>query len=79
MNILAEYQSYNLIFLKNELALTDIQCAACLDMFWNLLEFDPDEQKSMEIDDSTAQLGGQNEGDVKFVSDTHEDFSKLLR
>ena len=47
LNILAEYQTYNLEFLKNKLDLSDEQCANVLDAFWQLLEFDPDE-KSVE-------------------------------
>ena len=49
LNILAEYQVYNLEFAKNQLALNDKQSAALLDMFWKLLEFDPDSQESAEI------------------------------
>ena len=47
LNILAEYQTYNLEFLKNELDVTDEQSANVLEAFWSLLEFDPDE-KSVE-------------------------------
>lgn len=47
LNILAEYQTYNLEFVKNELDLTDEQTANVLQALWNLLEFDPDE-KSIE-------------------------------
>ena len=49
LNILAEYQCFNLEFCKNELSLSDKQSASVLDMFWSLLEFDPDE-KSVERD-----------------------------
>ena len=49
LNILAEYQCFNLEFCKNELSLSDKQSACVLDMFWSLLEFDPDE-KSVERD-----------------------------
>ena len=47
MNILSEYQTYNLEFLKNKLDFSDEQCANVLEAFWTLLEFDPDE-KSVE-------------------------------
>lgn len=47
--ILAEYQTYNLEFLKNDLDLTNDQAANILEAFWTLLEFDPDE-KSVEKD-----------------------------
>lgn len=34
---------YNIIFAKNELMFDDIRAAMFLDIFWNLLEFDPEE------------------------------------
>mmetsp|Transcript_7612 Transcript_7612/g.6741 ORF Transcript_7612/g.6741 Transcript_7612/m.6741 type:complete len:218 (+) Transcript_7612:6-659(+) len=37
LNILAEFQTYNLIFSKNELLLDDIKSAYLLQLFWNLL------------------------------------------
>ena len=52
LNIFAEFQTYNLQFAKNELYLSDRQCANVLDLFWRLLEFDPDSQatdQSLEI------------------------------
>ena len=42
INILSEYQLYNLTFCKNELMLDDFKTAAVLDIMWKLLEFDPD-------------------------------------
>lgn len=42
LNIFAEYQTFNLEYCKNELQLNDRQSANVLDMFWQLLEFDPD-------------------------------------
>lgn len=47
LNILTEYQVYNLEFAKNELHLTDFQSALVLDLFWRLLEFDPDADSSV--------------------------------
>jgi hypothetical protein len=44
LNILADYQCYNLEFSKNELNLSDAQTAVVLHMFWTLLEFDPDSE-----------------------------------
>jgi len=44
LNILSEYQVYNLEYCKNELCLTDVQTSLVLDLFWSLLEFDPDEK-----------------------------------
>ena len=49
LNILAEYQTYNLEFLKNELDCNFDQCANVLHALWNLLEFDPDE-KSVQVE-----------------------------
>ena len=49
LNILAEYQTYNLEFVKNELDLSDEQSCVVLEMLWNLLEFDPDE-KSVQVE-----------------------------
>lgn len=42
INIFAEYQLHNLIFGKNELMMDHNKCAVLLNIFWNLLEFDPD-------------------------------------
>ena len=51
LNILAEYQTYNLEFVKNELDLNDEQTANVLQALWSLLEFDPDEKSIVqEID-----------------------------
>lgn len=48
LNILTEFQCFNLEFAKNEMALNDNQTAALLDLFWNLLEFDPDEKSTQQ-------------------------------
>ena len=42
LNILSEYQCFNLEFCKNELNLNNQQSANVLNLFWNILEFDPD-------------------------------------
>jgi hypothetical protein len=44
LNILADYQLYNLEFAKNELTLDDRQSSNVLNLFWQLLEFNPDEE-----------------------------------
>ena len=49
LNFLSEFQCFNMEFCKNELNLNDKQTSIVLDMFWSLLEFDPDE-KSVEKD-----------------------------
>ena len=42
INIFAEFQLYNLIFAKNELLYNDHKCAVLLDLFWKLLEINPE-------------------------------------
>ena len=42
INIFAEFQLFNLIFGKNELLFNDVKCAVMLQIFWDLLEFNPD-------------------------------------
>ena len=42
INILAEFQLYNIVFCKNELMLDDYKVAVVLNIMWKLLEFDPD-------------------------------------
>mmetsp|Transcript_27175 Transcript_27175/g.26232 ORF Transcript_27175/g.26232 Transcript_27175/m.26232 type:complete len:90 (+) Transcript_27175:229-498(+) len=44
INIFSEYQLHNLIFAKNELLYNDLKSALLLQIFWNLLEFDPDQR-----------------------------------
>ena len=72
LNILAEYQTYNLEFIKNELDLSDDQCANILENLWSLLEFDPDE-KSVEKEHGTGDNTRQNTNDetnnIAFVGD----------
>ena len=43
INILAEYQMYNMIFAKNEMMYDDIKTSVLLDILWRLLEFEPEE------------------------------------
>ena len=66
INILAEYQTYNLEYCKNELALNDEQCANVLDALWQLLEFDPD-SKSIE-----QELAGSSPKQVATKNQTPE-------
>lgn len=44
LNILAEYQCYNFEFAKDTLELNKRQTANVLDVFWQLLEFNPDSE-----------------------------------
>ena len=39
INILAEYQMFNIIFAKNELMFDEFKTAVLLEIFWQLLEF----------------------------------------
>ena len=61
LNILADYQLYNLEFAKNELCLNDQQSAAVLDLFWRLLQFDPDATDAIP----TAQQASSSDAEVK--------------
>ena len=42
INIFAEFQLYNLIFAKNELLVNSYKASMILNLFWKLLEFNPD-------------------------------------
>ena len=58
LNILADYQCYNLEFSKNELNLSDTQSAVVLNLFWSMLEFDPDsEDAAPQLDLNTVSQG----------------------
>ena len=87
LNILAEYQTYNLEFIKNELDLSDEQSANILENLWSLLEFDPDE-KSVEKEhgagDNTRQNTSGENNNIAFVGDDmfdqeEEAYKVLLR
>ena len=76
LNILAEYQVYNLEFSKTELNLNDIQTALVMHNFWNLLEFNPDEEdveiteSVLNINDHKDSLPGSNKGnEIKYLGD----------
>jgi hypothetical protein len=62
--ILAEFQTYNLEFCKNELYLNDDSTAAVLDLFWQLLEFD------IDLNNNTQKVQIES---VTFHDDTDED------
>jgi hypothetical protein len=42
---------FNLIFAKNEMMFDDIKTALVLQLFWNLLEFDPSDDKIPDKDE----------------------------
>lgn len=42
---------FNLIFAKNELMFDDYKTALVLQLFWNLIEFDPLDDKKLEKDE----------------------------
>ena len=68
LNILAEYQTYNLEFLKNELDLNDEQTANVLQALWNLLEFDPDEKSIVQDVDAAANQRSP-ENNIAYLGD----------
>ena len=50
--ILAEFIQYNIIFAKNELMFDEYKIAMLCDLFWKLLEFDPeDDSKEINVQD----------------------------
>jgi len=59
LNILAEFQVFNLEFCKNSLGLTNKQSACVLHLMWLLLEFDPDQGSSSQKSiDGSLVVGG---------------------
>ena len=42
---------FNLIFAKNEMMFDDIKTALVLQLFWNLIEFDPLDDKKEDKDE----------------------------
>jgi hypothetical protein len=61
LNILAEYQVFNLEFCKNVLGLNDLQSACVLHAMWVLLEFDPDQNStSQKSIDGKLIVGGSD-------------------
>ena len=85
---MSEYQCFNLEFCKNELNLNNQQTANVLNMFWLLLEFDPDE-KTIEKDfNDDSQLQNQkttndNDENIAYLGDLvnldEEEHKKLLK
>ena len=84
INILAEYVLYNIVFAKNELMYDEFKVAVIVDIFWRLLEFDPEdpnEKKDKEnakesedkqdqlLNDRKSQEDGGNGGEVQFRGD----------
>ena len=68
INILAEFIYYNLIFAKNEMMLDEFKVAVVLDLFWRLLEFDPEDapdsdtasEMSEKVVEKRASIGNSN-------------------
>jgi hypothetical protein len=75
INIFAEFQLYNLIFAKNELLFDNIKTSVLLNLFWKLLEFNPDGPQTEEDDDDTfsKKRGSHFSSDSpkRINSDTH--------
>lgn len=59
---------YNIIFAKNEMMFDDFKIAVVLDIFWKLLEFDPDDtaQKKKETLNYSEQF--KKEPDVNTIT-----------
>jgi len=55
LNIFAEYQLYNLVFAKNELQFDDYKAAILVNLFWRLLEFNPDPPTSPRAVDAEEE------------------------
>lgn len=55
INILAEYVLYNIIFAKNELMYDELKVAVIVDMFWRLLEFDPEDPNEKKDKENTKE------------------------
>ena len=64
LNILADFQLYNMEFAKNEVCLNDHQTASILDLFWQLLEFNPDESSTNDDIAQFHQDGSGNDDDM---------------
>ena len=71
INILAEQVQFNIIFAKNELLFDNIKVAMFLDIFWKLLEFDPDaDAKDPDIQNYNSQKTDKKSQD-SFVQSPH--------
>ena len=62
INIFAEFQLHNLIFAKNELLFDNIRAAVVLDLFWNLLEFNPDGPTEEEEEETSPFASRRRRG-----------------
>lgn len=90
---MAEYVLYNIVFAKNELMYDEFKVAVIVDMFWRLLEFDPedpnekkDKENAKESEEKQEQLlndrkSQEDGGDVQFRGDDidiEKDFEQRL-
>lgn len=55
ITILAEYQMYNMIYAKNELMFDDFKISVVLDIFWKLLEFNPEDYSTKKSKISASE------------------------
>ena len=70
INILSEFILYNIIFAKNELQFDEFKIAALCDIFWKLLEFNPEDPAAVDeerADERKINDVGSNSGDMKSV------------
>ena len=62
---------YNIIFARNELMFDDFKIAVVLDIFWKLLEFNPDDsQAKKSLNQGSAQL--KKEPDLNTITPQKE-------
>lgn len=82
LNILAEFQTFNLEFAKHDLSLNDQQTANLLQMFWDLIDFDPDqkpaEQNSQPKKSETQEYSDNDPNFHQIVVKKFQLFSQLL-
>ena len=70
INILSEFILYNIIFAKNDLQFDEFKIAALCDIFWKLLEFNPEDPAAVDeerADERKANDVGSNSGDMRSV------------
>ena len=63
---------YNIIFAKNELMFDDFKIAVVLDIFWKLLEFDPDDSADKKKDNLSYSDHLKKEPDVNTITPQKE-------
>lgn len=62
INILAEFLMYNIIFAKNELLFDNFKISMLVDLFWQLLEFDPEDDSHAHKEEEPLKTRKSIEG-----------------